>query len=241
MTTTAPRAHLGVVLSASNRWVEPYFRAFAPDALGIHVTRMRMADRTAGLARVRADALAAAALVADAGVDALDLQATGLIMAAGPAAEAELMAAIAETAGCPAYSATQALTLAARALDMTRVVLITVAGEAAAEEERAYLEAVGIEVAHAAGLALGGAAKSASLPPQAWADAAHVHDRADARGFVLSGSNTTMFEAVPLIEDVLAKPAVTSVQAALWAALRRLGPKLAGAPVAAPGRLFAEA
>ena len=70
-----PLARMGVVLSSSNRWVEPYFRAHAPDTLAIHLTRMRMASRArAALDAAAAEAVEAAKLVAEARVDVIDLQ-----------------------------------------------------------------------------------------------------------------------------------------------------------------------
>jgi maleate cis-trans isomerase len=49
-----------------------------------------------------------------------------------------------------------------------------------------------------------------------------------------------MVEAIAPIEQALGKPAVTSVQAALWAGVRRLAPKLGPLPsTPALGKLFA--
>ena len=55
----------------------------------------------------------------------------------------------------------------------------------------------------------------------------------------LSGSNTTMLEAIAPLEQALGKPVVSSIQAALWDGTRRLAPKLGDIPSpAALGRLF---
>jgi maleate cis-trans isomerase len=172
MTTPMPLARLGVVLSSSNRWVEPYFRAHGPDTLAIHPTRMRMASQArAALDVAAADAVEAAQLVADARVDIIDLQMTGLAMAMGAAAEAKLTAAIEDATGIPAYTATQALVEALRALGLKRVLSIT----PASGRERAYLEAAGIAFADEVVLDLGDGPATAEVPPETWVTAGGRH------------------------------------------------------------------
>lgn len=233
-----PRARLGIILSSGNWTLETYFRAFAPRALGIHVTRMRMGSGGGRApADIESDILGCACLLADAQVDLVDLQGTGIMMERGPDGEASLVAAIEQATGIPAYTATRAAVEALQALGIGRLVLVGPYGEDAVARETAYLEAVGFTVVGAAGLARG--ERSNEVPPADWLEAAVAHDRADADGVFLSGSNTRMMEAIPAIEQRLGKPAVTSIQAALWAGLRRLAPKIGPLPPdPALGRLF---
>lgn len=238
MSTILPTARLGVILSSGNRTVEPYFRAFGPRNLGIHVTRMRMGSggrRPAG--DIVGDAMACADLLADTGVDAIDLQATGIMMERGPEGEAEIVNAITEATGIATYTATQAVVESLQALSIKRVILIHPMDEAAYGRERVYLEASGFTVVHAAGLGLGEG--SALLPPADWLAAAQAHDRDEGDGFFLSGSYTTMLEGVAPIEASLGKPVVTSIQAALWAGARRLSSNIGDyEPAPDLGRLF---
>jgi maleate cis-trans isomerase len=238
MPVTLPRARLGVVLSSGNWPVETYFRAYAPPTLGIHVTRMRMGSGGGRApADIDRDVLGAAALVADAGVDLIDLQATGIVMERGPDGEAALVAAIAGATGIPAYTATQAVVEALRLLGVGRLVMIGPYGPAAIGRESAYLEAAGFTVVDAVGLELG--VHSAAVPPEGWLASARERDRSDADGFFFSGSDTRMLEAIAPVEQALGKPAVTSVQAALWGATRRLAAKIRDfQPSSDLGRLF---
>lgn len=238
MSTILPTARLGVILSSGNRTVEPYFRAFGPASLGIHVTRMQMGSGGRRSADdIESDAVACAALLADTGVDLIDLQATGIMMERGPEGEAKIVRSIAEATGIPAYTATQAVVEALQALAIERVILIHPMDEGAFGRERIYLEAVGFQVSHAAGLGLGEG--SALLPAADWVAAAQAHDREDGDGFFLSGSYSTMLEGVAPIEETLSKPVVTSIQAALWAGTRRLAAKIGGYdPPPELGRLF---
>lgn len=227
MAIVAPRARLGVVLSASNRWVEPYFRALAPETLAFHMMRMPMAtlpDRSAeGVTR---EAVAAAKVVGLARPDVIDIQATGLIMAMGPDAEARLTAAVEDATGIPAYTAGQALVEALSALGVKRVLSITPFDSKANADERAYLETAGLQFAGEKALNLEGGPATAVHGFETWVEAAKTHDIAKAEAILLGGSNTTMTEAIAPIEAALGKPAVTSVQAALWAGLKRLKQKL---------------
>lgn len=239
MAIVPPRARLGVVLSASNRWVEPYFRALAPDALAFHVMRMPMAslpDRSAEA--VTREAVAAAGTVALARPDVIDIQATGLIMAMGPEAEARLTASVEEATGIPAYTAGQALVEALTALGIRRVLSITPFDSGANADERAYLETAGIAFAGEQALNLESGPATAAHGFETWVEAAKAFDTPEAEALLLGGSNTTMTEAIAPIEVALGKPAVTSVQAALWAGLRRLKAKLGEfTPDPALGRL----
>lgn len=239
MSDLTPRARLGVILYSGNRTVEPYFRTNAPQSLAIHVTRMRMGS---GGLRSRedmfADIIAAAEMLAEAGVDVIDLQATGIMMERGPDGEREVTDAITAATGIAAYSSTQAVVAGLRALGATTLTLISQQDEAAFARESAYLAAAGFTVAAGAALGLGRALGAGELGADFWVDAARAHDVAAAQGIFLSGSNTTMADAVPAVEAALGKPAVASAQAALWAAVGRLADKLGEtAPPPILGRL----
>jgi maleate isomerase len=241
-----PRARLGIILSSGNRTLEPYFRALAPAGLGIHVTRMRMGS--GGVRRqgdIAAEALRCAELLADARVDAIDLQGTGIMMERGPEAEADLVAQIAETTNTRAYTATQSVVEALRALSATNISVVNPGTASSLARERAYLKAVGIDVIEGMARDCGEATFEVTL--EDWAADAQSVVRPGADAIFLSGSHTRMVEAIAAIEQTTGKPVVTSIQAALWAGLRRLEAKLGpgmgygtnGAP-AGLGRLFAQ-
>jgi len=238
MTSILPTARLGVIVSAGNRTVEPYFNRFAPSNLGIYATRMRMGSgglKSAG--DILADAVRGAELLADAGVDAIDLQGTGIMMERGPDGEAAVVKALADVTGIQAYTATQAVVEALKALAIRRVIVINPAHDAAIARETAYLEAVGITVSHS--VAMNSREVVVAAPPEEWIAVAKEHGDADGDGLFLSGSFTTMLEAVAPLEAALGKPVVTSVQAALWAGVRRLSDRIGDySPSPALGRLF---
>jgi maleate isomerase len=236
----ATRARLGVILSASNRMVEPQLRHFAPDGLGVYVTRMRMSQRyLKSLPDMKDAVLRAAELLSDAKVDLIVFQATGVAMDKGPAVEAEVIRAMKETTGIESLSASQAMVEALKALKLKKVVIVSPFDEATNAKEKAYLEAQGFQVVHDIGLSQEAGEDSINLPPARWVELIKKEARPEADGYFLSGSNTTMFEAVAPLEKALGRPAVNSTQATLWAAVRRLSAKIG--PVRYPagaGMLF---
>jgi len=234
------RARIGIILSSSNRVVEAQLRAFAPPELAIHVTRMRMAkSRTQTISEQIDIIMRAAELLADAKVDLIVLQASALAMEKGPDAESATVRAISEATGTAALTSTQAMVEALRALALKRVVLLSPSAKAMNDAEAAYLRAQGFDVVNSVGLDLQVGA-GLTMTPGDWVDLVRANDRREAEGYFLSGSNTTMIEAIGEIEDRLGKPAVSSTQAMLWASVGRLKARL-GRVAFAPelGRLFA--
>ena len=225
MSAILPSVRLGMILSSGNQTVEPYFRAFGPPTVGFYATRMRMGSggrKPPG--EIFSDVVQSAELLLETGVDAIDLQATGIMMERVPDGEKEVVRAIEEATGIPTYTATQAVVEALRKLNLKKIILIHPLDENAISKEKKYLEAVGLNVTHAFGLRSG--EQSASVPPSKWVSEAIKQNREDGEGFFLSGSFTTMLEAISPIEKELGKPVVTSVQAALWMGIKFLNEKI---------------
>jgi maleate isomerase len=183
--------------------------------------------------------LRAAELVADAKVDLIVLQASAFAMEKGPDAEARVMEAITNTTGIPALSSTQAMVQALKALALKRLVTVSPSAQAMNEKEKAYLQALGFEVLRNVGLDIESGI-GLTMTPADWLGAVKANARADADGYFLSGSNTTIIEAIGMVERETGKPAVGSTQATLWASVRRLSPKLGNTSFPPDlGRLFA--
>jgi len=239
MIAVPPAARLGIILSSGNWTLETYFRAYAPQDLGIHVTRMRMGSGGGRTPQdMETDIRNAARLLADVKIDLIDLQGTGIMMERGPGGEADIVSAIEDATGIPAYTATGAAVEAMRAVGMSRLVQISPYGEDARARESAYLQEAGFTIVDSIGLNDG--RHSNDIAPAEWIAAATSQDWPTADGIFFSGSNTRMVEAIAPTEAALGRPVVTSVQAALWAGIKRLAPRL-GPPTAQPalGKLFA--
>jgi maleate cis-trans isomerase len=102
----------------------------------------------------------------------------------------------------------------------------------------AYLQSCGFTVIHDVALRLAGH-ESSGAPPARWVRATLDNMREEADGYFLSCTNTTQIEAIEELEAALGKPVVSSNQAVLWGAVKRLGARL-GSEIAMPplGRLM---
>jgi len=237
-----PLARLGLIIPSSNRLTEPQLRHFAPNELGIHVTRLQMTGKwNRPLSALTSDIERASGALADAKVDIVVFHCTGHAMEAGPAADVQTRELIKRATGIEAMSTASAIEEAIAALKLKRVILMTPYEQDVNDHEIDYLRQIGVSVVRDVALALPGSDDYLAQPPGRWVDLAVEHARADADGYFLSCTNTTQIEAIAPIERRLGKPVVNSNQAVLWAAMKRLRPKLGDAR-AAPGlgRLFEE-
>ena len=230
-----PLARIGLIIPSSNRLSEPQFRHFAPPELGIHVTRLQMTGKwNRPLSALGDDLARAASSLADARVDLIVFHCTGTAMEEGPQEEARAVDSIARGTGIPAFSTAGAIVEALRALRLSRLVLVSPYVQATNDHERDFLAALGFAVVHDVALGLKGGDEYLTVPPERWIDIARDAMRREADGLLLSCTNTTQIETIAPLERELGVPVVNSNQAVLWAAMRRLAPKLGAAPLA-PG------
>ena len=232
----ATQARIGLIVPSSNCLSEQQFHRYAPAGIDIQVTRIRMTGAwhksLAELERTIADSAAA---LADTEPDLILFNCTGTSMEEGLDGEARIRAVVEKASGCPALTTSEAINEALKALGLRALVLISPYAKATNLHEIAYLKEAGFNVVHDFALGLGGGQSYIAVPPARWREIVLENLRADADGYFLSCTNTTMIETIDDLEGHLGKPVVTSNQAALWACLKRL--KLSK-PIAGLGRLF---
>lgn len=237
----APDEHwtrIGLMVPSSNTSVETDFARARRPGVSLHAARMWLTGSDAdGLDRMNEDIETAARHLASADVALLVYACTGGSMLQGMGYDRALAARISALAGGVATVTTSTAALEAlKALDMTRVTLLTPYPPRMTEIVRGFLEANGIEVVAVAGrnhpdnLAIG------ADPPAAIAEFALAHEADGSDGFFCSCTNWRSMAAAAAIERASGKPVVTSNQATIWAAYRRLG---LGADLSGFGRLFA--
>lgn len=215
---------IGLIIPSSNRLTEPQFHRHAPSGVGIHVTRLRMTGRwRRPLAELESQIAEAAAALADVKPAIIVFHCTASSTEAGLDGERWVLETIAKASGCPATTTGRAITEALKHLGVKKLVLISPYVEATNEHEVRYLREAGFEVIHELGLGLGGSDEYIAVTPERWREIAWENRRAEAGGYLLSCTNTTMIDAIEATERKLAKPVVTSNQATLWACLRELG------------------
>jgi maleate isomerase len=224
-----PRARIGLIIPSVNRMTEPQFNHYAPEGLGIHVARGRVAGQPSRTVAELTDEIAhAAGTLADAHPDLIVFHCTHTSMKEGADGEARIINLIGKTTGIDALSTSSLVNDALRALGLRRLVVLS--PYQSNDNIIDYLAAAGFTVVNDVSLKCKTAADFEAITPQRWLELAKENDRPDADGIFLSCTNTTQIEAVAPIEEALGKPVVNSNQAVLWGCLKRLKQKLGGVP-----------
>jgi maleate cis-trans isomerase len=223
-----PRAAVGLIIPSVNTMSEPQFNHFAPDGLGIHITRARVAGPWRRPLDEMAEEIAfSAKLLADCGPDLIVFHCTDTSMSAGPQGEGRILDIVRDAAGVEALATSRLVLEALRALGMRNLLLLS--PYQSNDNVKRYLAATGFTVVHDVALGLT-AREFVQVTPQRWLALARENDSAEVDGIFLSCTNTTQIEAIADIEQALAKPVVNSNQAVLWGCVQRLQAKLGALP-----------
>jgi maleate cis-trans isomerase len=232
-----PRARVGLIIPSVNTFCEPQFNRFAPEGLGVHVARARVAGEwKRPLPEMKGEIESAARLLADCAPDLIVFHCTDTSMSQGPQGEGRILDIVRDATGIEAMATSWLVLEAMHTLGMSRIVLLTPYQSNKPIVD--YLKAAGIAVVQDMALSLE-AKDFGSITPTQWTELAVKNDRAEADGIFLSCANTTQIEAIADIERTLGKPVVNSNQAVLWGCVRRLLTALAPlAPMPQLGRLM---
>jgi maleate isomerase len=233
-----PLARVGLIIPSVNRLSEPQFIHFAPPGLGVHVTRARIAGQwRKPVAELEPIIAAAAGALGDATPDLIVYHCTDSSMREGLDGERRILDIVRRAAGIEAVSTSALVAEALDALGVKKLVIVSPYQDNDVID--AYLRSCGFAVVHDVALRLTGH-EASDATPQHWIETTLAQARDEADGYFLSCTNTTQMEAIEDLEAALGKPVVSSNQAVLWGAIRRLRAKL-GDEVAMPrlGRLMA--
>jgi maleate isomerase len=227
-TLLPPRARIGLIIPSVNTYSEPQFNHFAPEGLGIHVARARVAGEwKRPLPEMTEDIAGAARLLSDAHPDAIVFHCTDTSMTQGPQGEGKILDIVTGATGIPALATSRLVLEALQTLGMKKLVLLTPYKSNKAVID--YLTAAGVTVLRDVAMKLE-AKDFGNITPAQWAQMAKELDGPDSDGVFLSCTNTTQIEAIADIERALNKPVVNSNQAVLWGCLRKLKGKIGTLP-----------
>lgn len=225
------RARIGVIVSPPNTVVEGEFPRMAPDGVSVHTARLGRPEGTAAnlggdvVLQTNQDLPRAAASLAELKLDVVVFAHTAGSMLRGPDYDAELVAMLEETAGCPAITTASAVVALLRASGVARLALLTPYPEEMTLAEIDFLEKALPDlkvVSHrsmgmATGLAIG------DLEPTVAYQESRKVNTWEADGLFLSGTNWRTIDVIEDMEADLGIPVFTANQVTMWATLRRLG------------------
>jgi maleate cis-trans isomerase len=221
------RARLGLIVPPNNTVSESEWASMMPPGVTMHAQRIRLNPlaRNAEEQAILRDSLReACSLFAEADISAVIFGCTAP-SAVNPRHEMEAM--MHEATGLPSVTAAAAVVDAIVAVSAGKVVLISPFSAALTAHEAEFMTHEGIEVISQHSLGHGTYAPGRKLeihriPPSEVRDAVLRIDTSAADAIVLSGTNLVTFPAIEEIEALTGKPVISSNQAMLWAALRKV-------------------
>jgi maleate isomerase len=234
------RARIGVVVPMSNTNLEPDMVLLRPDDVSLHFARTGGydLDKIPDATQMRKFAVASlddviASLMA-ALPDIILYGCTSATLSHGPAFDREVQASIEKLAGRPAVTAAGALVEALIDLKVKQVGFCSPYTRELNHIAATFLELSGFHVVsqNYIGEDLGNYGQGA-LSPEQVIDLGKGADRTEAEAIVLSCTDMRAVETIDVLEGTLHKPVVTSNQALMYSALKRLGIM----PSNLPGRL----
>ena len=123
---TQPRARIGLIIPSVNTYSEPQFNHFAPEGLGIHVARARVAGEwKRPLPEMKDEIAGAAKLLSDAHPDVIVFHCTDTSMTQGPQGEGKILDIVKDATGIDAMATSRLVLDALQTLGMKKVVLLT--------------------------------------------------------------------------------------------------------------------
>ncbi len=237
------RAQIGLVVPVSNTNFESDLILLRPQGVSLHVMRAGSydLDKVPDSEQMRQFALASLeeviSALSAARPDVILYGCTSATLAHAPEFDRDFAARITTMSGVPAVTAAGALVEALEALQVESIAFSSPYVEALNQEAIGFLEQCGIHTVSGAyiGSDLGNYEQGELTPDEVY-DLGYRADHPDAEAIVLSCTDMRAVEVVEALEHDLRKPVVTSNQALLFAAVRRLS--LPAETVVRCGRLF---
>jgi maleate isomerase len=192
-----------MLLPSVNRAAEPQITAMLPKGVALHTTRLRLRSSNEDhINEMVSDVERGAVMLADADVDLIVFHCTAASMFA-PGFDDDIIRRIEKATGRNATSTSKGCLEAFELFDAKNITLTTPLSETGA------------------GIAGDGAAMLA-IEPEEWRRRVNAQDEPKSQAAFISCTAIRAVEAIEAIEADIDKPVITSNQAMLWHALRRL-------------------
>ena len=120
------RARIGLIIPSVNTYSEPQFTHFAPEGLGIHVARARVAGEwKRPLPDMAGEIATAAKLLSDCHPDMIVFHCTDTSMTQGPQGEGRILDIVKEATGIDALATSKLVREALETLGIKKMILLT--------------------------------------------------------------------------------------------------------------------
>lgn len=217
------RGKIGLIFPATGGAPDFEYHERVPEGVGVFIGRLPFEACTVdGLSRMGDFVEEAAALVAQAKVDLILFACTTGSLVKGPGYDKQLIARIEKRTGVPALTTSTAVVEAMNALHMKRIAVATPYADEVNEAEKRFLEGSGFEVSVIRGLGNVEPTAMGAVRYEVMYRLAREVYSDDVDGLFISCTGISVLDIIDKLENDLGKPVVTSNQASLWAALKRL-------------------
>jgi maleate isomerase len=228
------RARIGIIIPSVNTTFEPESYRLAPEGVTYHFARMNLGDLSVeGLVEMGKYAQEKGKELAAAGVDLIVFGCTSGSFAKGKGHDEKIVRDLEASTGVPALATSTALLQAFQELEITRLAICSPYSDDLNAREKEFFEAHGLKVTAMAGL--GFVKKTPSFPlagrpvshvglqePSVAYKMARIVDGPEAQAVLISCTNFRSLEVIEKLERDLRKPVLSSIQATLWAALKKI-------------------
>ena len=236
------RKRIGVMIPSTNTSCEADFQMAAPPDVTIHGQRLWItndAEAEAGMERMNAEIESGARYLATAKVDVVAYGCTTGSFYKGPGWDRDMIELIERETGVPAVATSPSAVEALRHFGVKKVSVASPYPEWNNQKLHVYLDAAGFEVLNVEGEPRAAEAGNQGIndqePEDVVAFAAEVC-RPEADALFCSCTAWRSMEVVDELERRTGKPVITSNQATIWAALRKIGVRQ---PIHGYGKLLA--
>ncbi|RPJ05016.1 MAG: maleate cis-trans isomerase [Deltaproteobacteria bacterium] len=225
------RGRIGIIVPSTNTTCEEEYRQIVPYGISIHTARVHNPEakseeeKEAAMMRMNQEVERAAREVAGVEPDVIIYACTTGSFLKGPGYDQEVERMVSSRTGIQALTTTTAVVEALRALHLKRIGMATPYTRGIAAREKDFLEQVipGLKVVSEKNLEMISNLDRGRLLPLTAYRAAREIDTPEVEGIFVSCTNWRTIEVINLLEQDLNKPVVTSNQASVWLALKKMG------------------
>ena len=225
------RGRIGIIVPSTNTTCEEEFRQIAPQGISIHTSRVynpevkSEEEKEATMMRMNQEVERAAREVAGVEPDVILYACTTGSFLKGPGYDLEVEKKISSTTGVRALTTTTAVVEALKVFNFKRIGMTTPYTSGTASKERTFLEKVipGLKVVREKNLEMISNLTRGKLSPSTAYQAAREIDTPEVEGIFISCTNWRTIEVIDLLENDMGKPVITSNQASMWLALKKMG------------------
>ena len=230
------RGRIGLIYPAPGLAGDVEFHKMSPDGVAVITTRMPLDDVTPeGLIKMAEDVEEDAALLAKAKVDVIVFGCTSGSLVKGLGYDKEIIRRIESKVGIPTVTTSTAVIESFKALNTKRVAVSTPYNEKINEKEKIFINDNGFEVTAIKGLEILYADQMQDVRPEEMYRLAKEVFTKDADTVFISCTGISVINIIESLEQDLKQPVVTSNQASMWAALRKIDVL---EPISGLGKLF---